>query len=208
LNGIETDGFLGLALSGIKMFVTEDRLGGMLQPLIQNKAGELRADDNEIRRMVLNELDGVIIRMIDSDPLMIEINDWKNRAVESLPLSDKIADILNRQKNRLTAMIQDEDNIEQIIFPYVRNFIGSLTSSPEKIEKIETWIHQTIYDIVDANHSRIGKLVKENLDKLDDKTLVSMMENSIGGDLQWIRVNGAVCGFLIGIALTLIKMIG
>ncbi len=29
-----------------------------------------------------------------------------------------------------------------------------------------------------------------------------MVENNIGKDLQWIRVNGAVCGFVIGIFLT------
>ena len=33
------------------------------------------------------------------------------------------------------------------------------------------------------NHSKIGKLVQENLDKLDDKTLIEMIENNVGKDL-------------------------
>ena len=45
--------------------------------------------------------------------------------------------------------------------------------------------------LVENNHSKIGKLVQENLDKLDDKTLIEMIENNVGKDLQWIRVNGA-----------------
>ena len=49
---------------------------------------------------------------------------------------------------------------------------------------------------------QIGNFVQENLDKLDNETLIDMMENNIGKDLQWIRVNGAVCGFIIGILLT------
>ena len=57
------------------------------------------------------------------------------------------------------------------------------------------------------NHSKIGKLVQENLDKLDDKTLIEMIENNVGKDLQWIRVNGAVCGFMIGLVLEGIKAI-
>lgn len=32
-----------------------------------------------------------------------------------------------------------------------------------------------------------------------------MVENNVGKDLQWIRVNGAVCGFLIGLVLVGIK---
>jgi uncharacterized membrane-anchored protein YjiN (DUF445 family) len=34
-----------------------------------------------------------------------------------------------------------------------------------------------------------------------------MIENNVGKDLQWIRVNGAVCGFFIGIVLTGVKML-
>ncbi|CJD28014.1 Predicted membrane protein [Streptococcus pneumoniae] len=60
---------------------------------------------------------------------------------------------------------------------------------------------------MEKNHSKIGKLVQENLDKLDDKTLIEMIENNVGKDLQWIRVNGAVCGFMIGLVLEGIKAI-
>jgi uncharacterized membrane-anchored protein YjiN (DUF445 family) len=31
------------------------------------------------------------------------------------------------------------------------------------------------------------------------------MENNVGKDLQWIRVNGAICGFIIGLVLTIFK---
>jgi uncharacterized membrane-anchored protein YjiN (DUF445 family) len=34
-----------------------------------------------------------------------------------------------------------------------------------------------------------------------------MIENNVGKDLQWIRVNGAVCGFLIGLVLVGLKLI-
>ena len=37
---------------------------------------------------------------------------------------------------------------------------------------------------------------------------VELLESKLGGDLQWIRVNGAVCGFLIGIVLTLLSWLG
>jgi uncharacterized membrane-anchored protein YjiN (DUF445 family) len=206
LNGIETEGLLKLAFSGLKMLLNGEKLGAMLQPIMISKIRELRDDGNEIRQMILGEVDGEINNALESEQLMGEINNWKNEAVGNFDLSEKIADILTEQKNRLVAMFQNEDSMEQEVFPYIQNFMGTIISSPEKIEKIESWVHELIYGIVDANHSKIGKLVKENLDKLDDKTLVNMMENNLGADLQWIRVNGAVCGFLIGIVLSLVKM--
>ena len=72
---------------------------------------------------------------------------------------------------------------------------------------IDPWIQNQIAILVENNHEQIGNLVQENLDKLDDKTLVDMVENNIGKDLQWIRVNGAVCGFVIGIFLTGIQVL-
>jgi uncharacterized membrane-anchored protein YjiN (DUF445 family) len=72
----------------------------------------------------------------------------------------------------------------------------------EKNNEIDHWIRKQIAVLVEKNHAQIGNLVQENLDKLDNETLISMMENNIGKDLQWIRVNGAVCGFIIGIILT------
>ncbi len=75
------------------------------------------------------------------------------------------------------------------------------------VQKIEDWLQKQVVKLVENNHSKIGKLVQENLDKLDDKTLIEMIENNVGKDLQWIRVNGAVCGFMIGLVLEGIKAI-
>ncbi len=76
-----------------------------------------------------------------------------------------------------------------------------------QFKKIKDWLQKQVVNLVEKNHSKIGKLVQENLDKLDDKTLIEMIENNVGKDLQWIRVNGAVCGFMIGLVLEGIKAI-
>jgi uncharacterized membrane-anchored protein YjiN (DUF445 family) len=71
----------------------------------------------------------------------------------------------------------------------------------------ESRLLSSIIHLVESNHYRIGQLVKENLDQMDDKALVRMMEEKVGKDLQWIRVNGALCGFVVGIILALIQWI-
>ena len=76
-----------------------------------------------------------------------------------------------------------------------------------KLFKNRRMVTKQVVKLVENNHSKIGKLVQENLDKLDDKTLIEMIENNAGKDLQWIRVNGAVCGFMIGLVLEGIKAI-
>lgn len=77
----------------------------------------------------------------------------------------------------------------------------------EWIQASEERIRGTLIAFVESNHYRIGQLVKENLDQMDDASLVNMLEEKVGKDLQWIRVNGAVCGFVVGLVLTVIQMI-
>ncbi|MCL2351834.1 MAG: DUF445 domain-containing protein [Firmicutes bacterium] len=206
INGVKADGLLKLTLSGLKMLLDENRLGAMLQPVVLDKIRELRSDGSEWRRAVISALEAKAAEIPEDGRLMGDISVWINEAAGNYGLAGKITEILYLLKDRLTAALQSEDAIEREILPRVKAFLGNLLSSPEKTGKIEAWIRRAIYELVDANHSRIGKLVRENLDKLDDKALVTMMENSMGKDLQWIRVNGAVCGFLIGIGLTLVRM--
>ncbi|MCU4910442.1 DUF445 domain-containing protein, partial [Bacillus cereus] len=84
---------------------------------------------------------------------------------------------------------------------------NKIKEDEQTVQKIEKWLQKQVVTLVEKNHSKIGKLVQENLDKLDDKTLIEMIENNVGKDLQWIRVNGAVCGFMIGLVLEGIKAI-
>jgi len=52
----------------------------------------------------------------------------------------------------------------------------------------------------------IGEMVAGSLAKLSDGDLVAQIEQKVGGDLQFIRLNGAVVGSLVGMLLTLVKL--
>ncbi len=50
----------------------------------------------------------------------------------------------------------------------------------------------------------IGLTVRENLEALETDALVAQIEARVGNDLQFIRLNGALVGGLIGVLLALI----
>ena len=100
--------------------------------------------------------------------------------------------------------VEDPEFAENHAIPMIDQLLENLT---EKSSDLDQWIQQQIILLVEENHSVIGDLVKENLNKLDNKTLVDLIENNIGKDLQWIRVNGAFCGFAIGLVLTGIQLL-
>ncbi|MGE7112079.1 DUF445 domain-containing protein [Lysinibacillus sp. NPDC047702] len=205
LDNIEADGFLKMAISSFRNFINEEKLGNMLQPFILKKIILLQKDDNPYRHLILSRIREELESIQDKEELMVEINNWKNTLVNNWSPVDQITEILKQLQKKLILLVEDEEFIDRYVISFIQNFINSIQETPEKMESIENWIQKQILYYLDKNHSKIGVLVKENLEKLDNETLINMMENNIGKDLQWIRVNGAICGFSIGIILTILK---
>ncbi|KPN97276.1 DUF445 domain-containing protein [Lysinibacillus sp. ZYM-1] len=205
LDNIEVDGFLRVAISSFRNLITEEKLGNMLQPFILNKIILLQRDDNPDRHLILSRIREELEGIQHKEKLMVEMNNWKKTQVNNWNTVDQITEMLKQLQKKLILLVEDEEFIDRYVISFIQNFINSIVKTPGKMESIENWIQKQISYYIDKNHSKIGVLVKENLEKLDNETLINMMENNIGKDLQWIRVNGAICGFAIGIILTILK---
>ncbi len=53
-------------------------------------------------------------------------------------------------------------------------------------------------------HSVIGRLVRDNLRQMDEREWIDKLEFYVGRDLQWIRINGALVGALVGLLITVL----
>lgn len=107
----------------------------------------------------------------------------------------------------LSSLEQEMERGGRKVVSALRYVVRRLQADPETVEGAERKVLAFVADAVEANHYRIGLLIKDNIDKMNDKQLVEMLEEKIGGDLQWIRVNGAMCGFLIGLVLSGIQLL-
>jgi uncharacterized membrane-anchored protein YjiN (DUF445 family) len=203
----QADGLLKFAIQSFSNMITEEKIGNMLQSFILKRMNNLKKSDNQYRHMILEKVRKELGGISEREVLMLEIQSWKNKMVEDMDLSGQIKDVLAKAKERAIEFIEKDSFADDSVIPIVKKFILEIKQDDEKVTAIESWLHAKIAGLIERNHSKIGKLVRENLDKLDTETLIDMMENNIGKDLQWIRVNGAVCGFLIGIGLTVFKLV-
>ncbi|WP_141434041.1 DUF445 domain-containing protein [Bacillus sp. 03113] len=207
LNGIELDGFLQFALKSFQSLMNEEKLGSIIQNLILNGIKALSKKDNSYRQSLLFHVRTELRKMKNNQNLIEEIDQWKNKLINDWDSEDTLERMLEKLKRNLVEKVQNTSFMDEHLLPYISKFISQFKDEPEKNTLVEGWIQNGLAIIIEKNHSKIGDLVQENLNKLDDKTLIDMMENNIGKDLQWIRVNGAVCGFVIGLILTGLKMV-
>jgi uncharacterized membrane-anchored protein YjiN (DUF445 family) len=202
----EADGLLKFAIQSFSSLVNEDKMGQIMQTFILNRIRNVSQPDNRYRALILDWIRKELSGLENREQLMEEINGWKNKLVEEMELNEQISGLLEQAKERILQMFREEGFVESQIVPVIITFLDEIESDAEKKAKIEAWIHKQTAGAIEKNHSKIGMLVKENLDKLDTKTLIAMLENNVGKDLQWIRVNGALCGFIIGVFLTVFKL--
>lgn len=206
LDNIELDGILQFALKSFQSMINEEKLGSILQNLLLSITGRLRNEDDEYRLALVNGIRKELQGLEHNEELLEKLEAWKQKTINELNVTNKLTEIVDKMKAKVTAFIESPEFMKSYAVPYVESWLNALEVDAQRQEAIDTAIQKQIMSFVDENHSKIGQLVQENLDKLDDETLVDMMENNVGKDLQWIRVNGALCGFLIGIVLTVIKL--
>ncbi|MEW8976209.1 MAG: DUF445 family protein, partial [Exiguobacterium sp.] len=90
--------------------------------------------------------------------------------------------------------------------PMLSRALDDWEQHPTFKDSSDQWMKEQLVRFVEQNHQKIGGLVRENLNRFDTETLIHMIEDKVGSDLQWIRVNGALCGFIIGLILGAIKV--
>jgi uncharacterized membrane-anchored protein YjiN (DUF445 family) len=205
LDNTEADGFLKMAINSFSNLINAEKLGNLLQPFILKRIVLLQEGDNPYRHLILTRVRKELVNVQEREELIVAINDWKETLINDWKPTEQITNILEQLQSKLLVLTQDEDFIDKYVLTFIKDLLEKIEDSQEKINGIEDWIQKQIYNFIDQNHAKIGILVKENLEKLDNETLIDLMENNIGKDLQWIRVNGAICGFFIGVVLTIFE---
>ncbi|MCC2445460.1 MULTISPECIES: DUF445 domain-containing protein [Bacillus cereus group] len=207
MENIKVDGFLQFTLKSFMNIVDEDKIGGILQKFIISNINSLQEVDNSTRQLILAKIRQEIINVKENEALLQELENWKEKWIANWDATDKIKEMLEQVQQRAVAFVNNEEFADKYVIPFLQKQMNKIKEDEQTVQKIEDWLQKQVVSLVEKNHSKIGKLVQENLDKLDDKTLIEMIENNVGKDLQWIRVNGAVCGFMIGLVLEGIKAI-
>ena len=127
---------------------------------------------------------------------------WLDKNLKGLEYSDpavKKAPPLNINRDEL----QWRGAIEKLVDDKIDNFINS----PMQQDAFDRFVKKSIEKILDDYHDTIPDLINERLNKLDDEQLTEFVESRVSDDLQMIRINGAVCGACVGIALYVVSQL-
>ena len=132
---------------------------------------------------------------------------FRKGLLDGLEQSTALREILARLKGTLMAQLDDPQSpLREAAAQFLRQRLAEVREDAALRARIDAWILQTAVQAVARNHAMIGEMVRTSLAKLQGPELVSQIESKVGGELQYIRLNGAVIGTLVGLGFGLIKL--
>lgn len=158
-----------------------------------------------LRQYVFGAVQQYAERLASGDPRAIEhAQQLRAAVIESIEASPLVLDLLAQLRNQLEQDLGQPDGyLARLVDRELRAGILDVLKEPERRVAFDNWVRTTAHDLLRRHHNQIGLTVRENLEALETSTLVAQIEERVGGDLQFIRLNGAVVGGLIGVLLAL-----
>ena len=141
----------------------------------------------------------IMITVRDDSALRGRIEGAKNDLVRSIPWERAVNWVMTEARTQVAG-----DQLWNGLGHLATDIAESLRTYPERQAQLENMIKHLTVSLLHRYHPLIGRLVRDNLKNMDEREWIDKLEWYVGRDLQWIRVNGAIVGGLVGLILALL----
>ena len=201
--------FIGLNIAEKLKLIDKQIIAEKIQNGLNKFVDELRSDK---KHSIRQKLDNSLITFANDLLTGVEstfdiVSSMKKKFLVNSELGDIITDLLGKAKLSLDEQLASNDtNLMKIISKNIESAANEFSINKESQKRFNEWVKETAIQLINSYHHKIGEMVRESLWKLDDKALVGQIEEKVGNDLQFIRLNGAVIGFFAGALIKIIKL--
>ena len=161
----------------------------------------MKEPDNQYRLKVVAELKK--LKIADSEAAAAKLSDLLQSVLVSEAGFAATAEVVSLFKTQLINSPNQPQILRNLTDLAVEQ-LQLIRQDEDRKAQLEFQLKTELVKLLEQYHGIIGKIVREKLESLDDKGLVLSLEDKVGDDLQWIRINGTVIGGMVGILQYLI----
>ena len=162
------------------------------------------ADDPEhpLRVKAQDALADVAYRMQRDKKMKAKVEDWKNQIIDNPAMQSWINGLWEQARIGMLKAVRDPDAAIAGKFGEALKQLGGTLQHDDKLRlTINRFTRRAIVGATASYGDNIVKLVSETVRGWDAGTITGRLENAVGRDLQYIRVNGTLVGGLVGLTL-------
>lgn len=187
--------------------------GEAVRVLLDRFAGSIREARGMQDHPVREKLDGMLLSFARGlsygDPGAVSaVEALRGRLVENAEFAPFLRKLLSRFRATVVERLDRPDSdLSRMMERFVEERLAEFEREPRSRAKLDAWVRETAMEVIRKRHAYVGEMVRGSLEKLPDYDLVAQIEGKVGRDLQYIRLNGAVVGALVGAALESFRLI-
>lgn len=184
----------------------DDRLANEVVDGLYKLLADMASDPEHPVRAKTEESMAQLAKELKSDPeLRQRVNEWKLEMIENPAIASWIDGMWETGRESLLKASRDPEAAMAGHFGDALMQLGSsLQQDPLLNRQLNRFARRAVAGVVASYGDNIVKLVSETIRGWDAQTITDRVENAVGRDLQYIRVNGTLVGGLVGIMLHLL----
>lgn len=201
--------------------MVHDRSGGFMRftgldaPLankiidaIDRLLSELAMDPNHPLRAKIEESLRELAHKLRTDPATQErVQQMKADLLSNPAVEQWWLGMWERARAGMLRAVRDPDSaLAGEMGALLRQFGEALQDNPNFRRGINRFVRRAAVGVAADYGDGIVKLVSDTVRRWDAKTISDRVENAVGRDLQFIRINGTVVGGLVGLAIHTVEV--
>jgi uncharacterized membrane-anchored protein YjiN (DUF445 family) len=159
---------------------------------------ELRTEDSDLRRGFEAAFDQLVDRLVAEGVLTQAVAEGRRHIVESGTLGNVVLRLAGGLRDRIA---EDPKALAAPIAGLIDDLSARTLADDASREALDARVAEIAARLISDLRPAIGGFVTEVIASWEPAELIARFEAEVGRDLQYIRINGAVLGSLIGGAI-------
>ena len=188
----------GMVRAFVLSFFDDEMIAAWLTVRLEEILRSAMVTDDRRHREGVQALVSFVVSL-RSDPSLYEaLHRYKVHVIEHIDVESILFDFIeHRMKGNHPFWV-----------PYVKELLNEkidlFVHSESWQNRADRWMKDLAAEEVEKHHGMIASFIREYLNQKSDDELISFVEGKVHTDLQMIRVNGAIVGAFVGMALSLV----
>jgi uncharacterized membrane-anchored protein YjiN (DUF445 family) len=137
-----------------------------------------------------------------------KVEGWKNEIIANKAVTDWVGGLWENSRNALLRAARDPDAALAGKFGEALKQLGeSMQSDPRLKRALNQYARRAVVGVAATYGGGIVTLVSETVRGWDARTITGRLENAVGRDLQYIRINGTLVGGLVGLLIHTVEVL-
>jgi uncharacterized membrane-anchored protein YjiN (DUF445 family) len=176
----------------------------VLQNELRRFAADQLGEQSQVAQIVRDGLKNIETRLRDDPTFLADVQAFILTSTRGEKAQQLLEPLLTSLRDQGLREVESEPSrLLDWVMSQLDGWVQRLANDPAGRAEVNAWCRRQVSHLVEKHHSVLGALVEEQLNRLTEENLSEVIEARVGEDLNWIRLNGALVGGIVGMLLFL-----